>query len=103
MYYSADFLPLRHIAYIAQLPVFSVQYALLQLHKQKIIVKKKHKRFALFKLNPNHPYVDLLAQLFEADTALQLQSDAKTYTNDARQALQFIHSAQAVFRKIKSV
>lgn len=102
LYYSKNFMPLRHIAYISDLPVFSVQYSVLDLQKQRVILKKKHKNFSLFKLNTEHPYFSLLAELFKADTALRLQAHAKTYKKQVAPTIKFIHSAQNIFKKVKS-
>ncbi len=101
LYYAQDFVALRQLASLSKLPVFSVQYALKDLSNDNLVLRAKSKNLTLFKLDPRHPYYHPLSELFEADTKMQLQIRAKSYKFEAKRALDFAHSFNQLFRKVK--
>lgn len=92
---------LREIARLAGLPVYSVQYGLKQLLQEKILTKKNQKNRTLYSLNSTHLYFQTLAQLFNMDTQLRLQHRALSYAKKTKPLLDFITSAETIFKTIR--
>ncbi len=101
LFSSATPVALRQIATLAGLPVYSVQYGLKQLLQEKILSKRNQKNRTFYTLNSTHPYFQILAHVFSMDTRLRLQHRALNYTKKTKQVLDFISSAEAVFKTIR--
>ena len=59
LYYQPQGIPLRHVGYLAELPVFSIECALKKLLKERIVKKKKSGNRTLFSLNKKHASYEL--------------------------------------------
>ncbi len=103
LYYQAEPIPLRHVATISDLPVFSIQCALKALVGEKIIKRKKRKKYTLFSLNEDHPCYQFLSKVFHLEMTSCLQADSDQYHKKAKSVLAFAASARRLFRQIKKV
>jgi hypothetical protein len=102
LYYQYDVVPLRYIAYVSMLPLFSVERALVQLEKDKIVKRRKTKAFVFFELNKESGYYTFLRELFFIEMKNRLEVQAEHFTSKAKQVLSFAHSATHFFRKVKN-
>ena len=99
LHYQSQALPLRHIALLADVPVFSIQRALNQLLSEKIIHKKIKNQYTLYSLNKNHPCSNLLSLIFVLEEKALLQTKAPQYHNKAIISLNFSAAAIHLFQK----
>lgn len=93
--------PLRHVAYLAQMPVFSIQRALQQLVEENLVIQKRKKRFRLFSLNRNHLYHSFLSRLFDVERRCQAEEVQGRYDQRAKGLLDFVASARNLFKTAK--
>ena len=93
---------LRHIALLADIPVYSVQQALKQLLQEQVIKKKKQSPYVLYFTNPDHASYDLLRDIFVLERKKRRQTTLKQRQQKARQALEFASSAQEFFYEVRS-
>ena len=82
-------IPLRHLAYLSDLPVFSVQNALKAFVSEGLIVRTERDNNVLFELNPSDVFYPLMRQIFHLETGYHIRSEAKKYFAKAAQVLQF--------------
>ena len=94
-------IPLRHIAHIADIPVYSVQNALRELIKLGVVRKKKSGKYVLLCLNREHPIYEILAILARAISSYDLRSQANKYKKKAISALEFSSSAGEFFNDLR--
>jgi hypothetical protein len=93
-------IPLRHVAYLSEAPLFSVQRALAQLTREKLVKRSMKRHRTLFILNTKHPDYDILSRVFRAATNATLERRSKTYAAHARRALEFANSAVEFSKKV---
>lgn len=94
-------IPLRHIAALSGLPVFSVQNALGSLVSEHIITRTENDNNVLFELDKNCDMYDLLLQFFILETNDRISREAKKYFGKAARVLSFTGSAGIVFQNAK--
>lgn len=90
-------LPLRHVAYLAELPIYSVQCALTDLHKKRVLLRTQRKRSVLYTLNANHTDAPFLLSLFQFIEKRLLARRTTSYTRSAQNALAFAAEAREIY------
>lgn len=95
-------LPLRHVAALSDSSLFSVQRALRQLVKGKILIRRKKGPHLLFSLNEAHPLRPFLDRFFDLETEWRLTSLAGSYQGRAQGSLDFSSAARDLFRHARS-
>lgn len=95
---QAEPLKLRHIAVLANYPIYSIQRALNQLKKEKLIHKKKERQYRLYSLNQGHPHYSFIGALFELETKNRILWNSQRYEQKATSALEFANSALRLFK-----
>jgi hypothetical protein len=90
-------LPLRHVAYLCDLPVFSIQRALADLTEARIVLRKKRQRSVLYSMNWKHPHSSLFLKLFRLIDGEALQERTEGYHASARHALAFASESREVY------
>lgn len=95
-------IPLRHIAYLTELPVFSVQTALKQLAAERVVNRSRRKRFVLFMLNPMKEGVELIKDFFSMLRKADIEQRAKTYHEKANSVLTFSAEMHEIFSKARA-
>ncbi len=93
--------PLRHVAYLAELPVFSVQVALKQLLKDKLIKRNEKKRFVVFTLNQLHECFVFIRKVFALERETIFEKPTKYDHKHAQSALVFADEMIEFFAKVK--
>ncbi len=101
LYYQCDPIPLRQIAYISGLAVFSVQHALKQLEKDHLILKRKKHKHTVYEINRKSAYYNFLNNLFLIEMKHTISTRAEHYHKKAHKTLLFIQSTLNLFQTIK--
>lgn len=99
--YQTQPLALRHIAYLTQIPIYSIQRSLEQLHKQKFVTRRKHKKQVVFALNKNHKLYDFIKKIFTLEEKQMLSEKAQAHKKRAQAILKFTSNLQKTFHKKK--
>lgn len=94
-------IPLRHIAYLSKLHVYSVQHALKKLLEDKVILKRKIQGKVYYETNMENQISELLSKIFELETKMKLARRAKLYKSKALSVLSFSNSAQKLFNEVR--
>lgn len=94
-------IPLRHVAYISNLPVFSVQRAIEPLTDDKIIIKLYSENNVLFKINTNNTLYNLLMQFFIMEMNNTISMESAKYSEKAKDVLEFTESANIILKETK--
>ncbi len=100
LYYQESPLPLRHVAVLSQMPLFSVQRVLNQMVAEKMVSQKKQKNYRLFSLNRKHQSYPFLAGLFELEMKNQIPA---RHDKKAHNLLDFIMNAQELIMEAKGI
>ena len=87
LYYQCDPIPLRQIAYISGLAVFSVQHALKQLEKDHLILKRKKHKHTVYEINRKSAYYNFLNNLFLIEMKHTISTKAPGYDKKAHKTL----------------
>jgi hypothetical protein len=90
-------LPLRHVAYLCNLPVFSIQRALADLTETGIVVRKKREHSVLYAMNRKHPHFRLFSKLFHFLDEELLKERPEGYHASARHALAFASESREIY------
>lgn len=90
-------IPLRHIAYMSELPVFSVQTGIQSLLSDDMVNKTVEDKYVLFELNKTSPFYDVLKQIFIIEIQSRISRESENYNDRARQVLEFVNDANDVF------
>ena len=101
LYFQPQPIPLRHIAYISDIPVFSVQTAIILLLDEKMLNRTEKGNYVLFELNRDHPLYAVLEQFFIIELQNRIQTESKTYCHKAKLLLEFVNSANIIFQRTK--
>ena len=88
---------LRQIAALSLAPLFSVQRALKQLVREKVVTRRKKGLYVLYALNTAHPCHPFLAGLFQLEMKERVRFLAPSYRQKALDALDFSSSARLFF------
>lgn len=99
--FQGEPLPLRHIAAVSDLPVFSVQNAAQSLTADGILLKTERENNVLFELDKNSEIYDLLLQIFLLEARYRISKEARKNFRKAARVLEFANSASAIFRSAK--
>lgn len=102
LYYQNKPLPLRQVASISQMPVYSIQRALKQMVEEGLLIRKKKKHYRLFLLNKAHDHYPFLAQLFDLERRHSLSLFSNRFHQKARNLLDFVDQANRLFAKVKT-
>lgn len=94
LYFQHRPTPLRHIALISDLPVYSVQKALDSLLTEEIVCRHEKGNNVLFELNKHHPLYSILEQLFITEAKTRIRMAAAMLPNKARHSLEFASAAK---------
>jgi hypothetical protein len=94
-------IPLRHISYLAELPVRSVELALKSLSTEKLVLKEKRARYVLFGLNRSHPAAETIIALFEFLRNRELVARSAQYHSRGEGALVFASETHELYRNQK--
>lgn len=89
---------LRHIAALSDSPLFSVQRALAQLVKEKILIRQKKGLYVFFSLNEHHPFHTFLTRFFDLEMRSRLAFLADSYGEKAQSSLDFSNTARELFK-----
>lgn len=95
-------LPLRHVATLSGSSLFSVQRALRQLVDEKILIRRKKGPYVLFSLNEQNAFHSFLIRFFDLETKSRVALLADRYREKAQRSLDFSHSAQELFKGVRS-
>lgn len=101
LYFQPAAIPLRHIAYLSDLPIFSVQRALTSLLGDRIVSKSKRGNNVLFELNRKNPLYQTLEQFFMIEINNRIVAESKTYYQKAKAALDFANAANILFKRAR--
>lgn len=101
LYFQELPIPLRHVALISDLPIFSVQNAVTALTDEKIIIKTEKDNNVLFELNKEHPLHNILEQFFVIELNARICLEARSFYQKAKQTLKFANAANVIFKRAK--
>lgn len=101
LYYQECAISLRQIAYISELPVFSIQNALKDLLREKIIKKRKKGNRLMIQINKESEYYNFLKELFCIEEKSRIAAEAKQFDQKAKNVLMFANSANNFFERVK--
>lgn len=101
LYYQPHAIPLRHIAYLSDLPIFSVQHAIKSLLDNRIISRRKKGNNVLFELNRKNPFYTTLKQFFIIEINNRIVAEAKLYYQKAQETLAFANAANILFKRAR--
>jgi DNA-binding transcriptional ArsR family regulator len=101
LYFQEDPIPLRHVSEISNLPVRSVQNALNALLEEAIINRSEKDNNTLFELNKEHASYDVLEQIFILEMNARIYSEAASFCQKAKRALEFASAANTIFKRAK--
>ncbi|MBI2341008.1 MAG: hypothetical protein HYU99_11690 [Deltaproteobacteria bacterium] len=102
LYYQEAPVPLRHAAYLAQMPVFSIQRALKQLTEEKLVIRKRKRNYRLFSLNRAHPCHPFLSRVFNLERESRFALAPNRYDQKAKSLLAFIGATHDLFKTAKA-
>lgn len=102
LFYQHEPIPLRHVAYLSGMPVFSIQRALVQLLDEQVIVRQEKQSRVLFSLNKRSESYDFLAGLFALEVRSRLKNLSETYHQRARASLAFASQARSFFKTVRT-
>lgn len=101
LFLQSNAIPLRHIAYISGLAVFSVQKAVAGLLADDVIRRRDAGNRTLFELDRDAPFYPLLQQFFIAEINHRIMTESRALGEKARSALELASSAVTLFRRAK--
>lgn len=88
-------LALRHIEYLSELQIQSVQRAVQQLlDEQRILLDEESHTYTI---DRNHPEYALIADIFDSVQTYRLRQRSSDYQAKAKQALSFCNEANKLF------
>lgn len=96
LYFQHQPTPLRHVALISDLPVYSVQNALDSLLTEEIVCRHEKGNNVLFELNKHHPLYSILEQLFITEAKTRIRMTAELLPHKARQSLEFANTTKTL-------
>lgn len=99
--FQVEAMPLRLIASVSDLPVFSVQNALNSLCLDGVVIRTAKENNVLFELNKTSDMYELLMQFFILEANYQISREAKKNFQKAARVLAFASSAGAIFQSAK--
>lgn len=102
LYYQEAPLPLRQVAYLAQMPLFSIQRVLKQMAEEKLVTRKKQKQYRLFSLNRTHAFYSFLAELFDLERRYDASFLSSRFDRKAKNLLDFVSATRDLFRNMKA-
>lgn len=101
LYFQEQPIPLRHVSEISGLPIFSVQNAVASLLEEKLISKTEKDNNVLFKLNQEHSLYNVLERIFILEMNARICSEAISFYQKAKRALEFANTATTFFKRAK--
>lgn len=102
LYHQTAPLCLRHVAYLSEIPLFSVQRVLKQLVDEKVLTRKKSGSHALFSVNRQNKYDSFLTRLFDLEMNSLIAFSSDAYQKRAKSVLHFSSSALKVVKGARS-
>jgi hypothetical protein len=102
LYHQTTPLCLRHIAYLSEIPLFSVQRVLKQLVDEKMLIRKRKGGQVVFSANRKNPFDAFLTQLFDLEMKTQIASASGGFQERAKSVLHFSHAALGIIKGAKS-
>lgn len=101
LYFQPQAIPLRHIAYLSSLPIFSVQHAIKSLLESRILHKREEGNNVLFEINRKSLLYATLEQFFIIELNNRIVAEAKTYYQKAKAVLNFANTANALLKRAR--
>ncbi len=95
-------IPLRHIGYLSNLYIYSVQQAVKNLLITGLIERKLKGRETLYFLNKNHNIYAVIINLFTSEIENEIKERARNYTLRAKSSLVFANSVHKLFSNMRS-
>ena len=96
--YQPGPLALRPIASLSGAPLYSVQRALSQLVREKVVRRKRGGMYVRFELDEKSGAVPFLRSFFDLESGVRIAANAGKYDRKAESALQFINQALPLIR-----
>lgn len=96
-----DSIPLRQLAELSDVPLFSVQRVAQNLINLNVIIESRENNLRLFKLNPRSEYHDCFRSLFKKMTEFKIKKNATRYKKKPQKALEFSQSAHDLIQNAK--
>lgn len=93
--------PLRHVALISNLPVYSIQKALDALLAEEIVSRREMGNNVLFELNKEHLLYPILKQLFITEMKTRIHMAAEMLHHKARHSLEFANAARVLLHRTR--
>lgn len=94
---------LREIESMTKLPVRSVQLALADLSKKKILTRRKKQHHVFYQFNFEHPDAELFSKIFHLITQDEIEKRSRAYSKIAPELLRWndelvdtIHKARKI-------
>lgn len=101
LYFQPAAIPLRHIAYLSNLPVFSVQRALASLLESGMVCRSERDNNVLFELDRDNSLYPTMEQFFIIEMKDRIANEAKTHFKKAKAALDFANAANILFKRVR--
>ena len=101
LFHQAHPVPLRHLAYMTKLAVQRVEYALKQLVKDKLVIRKQEGKAVLYSLNKKHKAFPLISDICVASSKYQIRMRSNLYHDRAKQVLKFCSQAHDILSRAR--
>ena len=101
LYFQPAAVPLRYIAYLSDLPVFSVQRALASLLEDGMVCRSESGNNVLFELNKDNPLYPTMEQFFLIEMKDRIANEARSHFKKAKAALEFADAANILFKSAR--
>ena len=101
LYFQPAAIPLRQIAYLSDLQIFSVQRALTSLLDDGMVCRSERGNNVLFELNRKNPLYPTLEQFFMIEMNNRIVAEAKSYCQKAKASLDFANAADILFKRAR--
>ena len=101
LYLQSEPIPLRHVAHISDLPIFSVQNAVKKLMQNRLISQSKRDNNVLFELNRSHRFYALIGEFFDLETRDRIFHESQGLSDKAQEVLSFASSALKIFARAR--
>ena len=95
-------LSLRHISYLSEESLFSIQRSLEQLVSQNLVFKKTKGQRVFFSINQHNPYGHFLYELFALEMKICVPHVQKERDKKAKSVLKFSQEAHRLVQKARS-
>lgn len=102
LYHQVAPLCLRHIAYLSETSLYSVQRVLHQLVDEGLLIRKKEGLQTLFSINRQNQFDTFLTHFFDLEMKSVIAASSTDYQKRAKSSLHFSCSALGVMKGARS-